>query len=392
MRALLVKTSSLGDVVHALPAVTDAARAGIRFDWVVEEAFRAVPALHPAVDRVIPIAWRRWRGNIRRSRREMQSFVRDLVGEHYDLAIDSQGLLKSALVMSRVRAREKVGFSDRSAKEPAASLFYGRVVTVPKEQHAIARQRQLFSGAFGYSHEPTGEINFGLPHPAPTTLNSEMDADMRESSVHALPCASANNQGPAGNSTPLTGTEFSEGATATRCLLLHGASWPTKLWPEAMWTELARRAKDANLQPVLPWGNDEERSRAQRIAGASGAAPLPAMNLADLIEELRRARLAIGVDSGLAHLAGALGVPTVVLYGPTASARTGCRGNNTHNLQADFPCSPCLSRACRYRGSPVSWRGIPVTPPCYGALDPASVWAAALRAMQTPLLAEANNK
>ncbi len=348
MKALLVKMSSLGDVVHALPAVTDAAREGVRFDWVVEEAFQAVPAAHPAVDRVFPIAWRRWRRSLWRSRHAMRSFLRDLAGEHYDLVIDSQGLLKSALVASRARALRRVGFSRHSAREPIAAAFYNCPIDVPPGRHAVERQRQLFATACGLGRKAAA-IDFGLrgfadPSGQPTAKN---------------------DPGPQ-----------PEPSSEHRCLMLHGTTWPTKLWPEAMWIALARLAKDCDLRPVLPWGSDAERARAERIANATGATLLPSMNLGELMEELRRASVAIGVDSGLAHLAGALDVPTVVLYGPTSSALTGCLGHNVRCLQANFACSPCLSKVCRYRGSPVSWRETVVTPPCSGTLDPQRVWAA----------------
>ena len=342
MKVLLMKMSSLGDVVHALPALTDAARNGARFHWVVEEAFQAVPATHPAVEVVLPIAWRRWRRSLWRSRGEVKSFFERLAGERYDLAIDSQGLIKSALAMKRAAAREKVGFGRHSARESLAARLYDRCIEVPRHRHAVDRQRQLFAGALGYAWDPESAVDFGL--------NPK-------------------------------GFVSAPAASPERCVLLHGATWATKLWPEAMWIELAGMAAQAGLKVMLPWGNVEERARAERIAGASGSELLPNQSLEELMSELRRARVVVGVDSGLAHLAGALGVPTVVLYGSTSSRLTGCRGKGARNLQADFPCAPCLSRTCRYRGPARHWRETAVSPPCYGELDPARVWAAALETM-----------
>ncbi len=401
MKVLLVKMSSLGDLVQTLPALTDAAKAvGVRFDWVVEEAFQAVPTQHPAVDRAIPIAWRRWRANLWRARHELRSFFRDLVSEHYDLAIDSQGLLKSALVMSRAQAAETVGFSGRSAREPAASMFYGRVVDVAKGHHATERQRRLFAGAFGYAYDAsTGAFSYDrpatrLPHPSHQPPAADAGAFSRGSGRGRF-SQGAFNPG-SGRGHPSQGA-FSPGSARgypsqeqhtspkqQHCIFLHGTTWATKLWPEPMWAELARLAKGSNWQPMLPWGNEVERARAIRIADSSGAKLLPAMRLGELMAEIGRASLAIGADSGLAHLATALGVPTVVLHGPTASALTGCRGDHARNLQANFGCSPCLSRSCRYRGAPVYWRQAPVTPPCYSTLEPATVWAVALEALSEP--------
>jgi heptosyltransferase I len=153
MRVLVVKMSSLGDVVHALPAVSDAATAlasrDITFDWVVEEAFAAIPSRHPAVAEVLPIAWRRWRGDLRAHRPALQSFVRRLRGRRYDVVLDAQGLVKSAAVTALARGGVKAGLSRRSAREAAAAWAYGRRIVVPREQHAVDRLRQLFASALG---------------------------------------------------------------------------------------------------------------------------------------------------------------------------------------------------------------------------------------------------
>ena len=139
MRVLLVKTSSLGDVIHALPALTDAARAipGITFDWVVEEGFAEIPTWHPSVGNVIPVAIRRWRKNLWETIKsgEWRRFKQRLRAEKYDLVIDAQGLLKSALLTRYVKA-PVAGFDRDSAREPLASRFYQRRLAVARGQHA----------------------------------------------------------------------------------------------------------------------------------------------------------------------------------------------------------------------------------------------------------------
>ena len=333
MKALLVKTSSLGDVVHALPAVTAAQRHGVRFDWVVEEAYQSIAERHPAVDRVIPIAWRRWRRRLLRSRGEMAAFFARLGAREYELVLDAQGLVKSALVAAAARGADKVGFARGDAREAAAALLYRRGVAVPRQQHAIDRQRQLFAGAFGYAQNGAEPLDFGLSR--------------RESKSHT-------------------------------CVFFHGGSWPSKLWPEAMWIELARQAEAAGFEVLLPWGNAAERRRAERIANGGGGRVLEALNISQWIDTLGDVRLTVGVDSGLAHLAAALGVPTLVLYGSTATGLTGCRGERVATLASTFHCAPCLSRDCRYRGPGRLWRDAPVNPPCYAELSPQRVWARAL--------------
>jgi len=340
-----VKMSSLGDVVHTLPALSDAAAAfgpALSVDWVVEEAFAAVPARHPAVTRVLPVAWRRWRSSLAASRGELAAFRRNLRRNRYDLVLDAQGLIKSAVVTALARAEVKAGLSRTSAREGAAALCYGHRVVVAREGHAVHRTRALFAQAFGYPI-PTGPPDFGIA--------------------------------PASGATPLYGRQP---GSSPRCVLLHGTTWDSKHWPERFWCDLARRAAAAGFEVVIPWGDEKERVRAQRVAADSGAVVLDRMPLAELTEELSRAALVVGVDSGLAHLAGALEVPTLVIYGATSSALTGCLGRRVRNLQAEFPCAPCLSRACGYRGPVQRWQGEAVEPACYAAVAPEGVWSAAM--------------
>lgn len=338
-RVLLVKMSSLGDLVHALPALTDAAAHGIRFDWVVEEAFAAIPARHPAVSNVLPIAWRRWRRRLWRDRGELAEFFRRLRGERYDLVLDAQGLVKSAVVSAAARSPERVGFDRASARESLAAIGLDRAVPVAREAHAIARQRALFAGALGYpAPRPESSPDFGL-----------------EAAVTA-------------------GPQFA--VQAPLAILLHGTTWASKLWPERYWIELARRARSDGFEVALPAGTEEEARRAQRIAAATGATAWPRMPLADLIDRMARARVVIGVDSGLLHASAALGVPTVGVYQSTDAARTGCVGPRALALAAEFPCAPCARRICRYRGVAARDQGETIEPACATSVTPARVWAA----------------
>lgn len=339
MRVLLVKTSSLGDVVHALPGVTDAATAlggALSLDWVVEEAFAEIPARHPAVAEVIPFAWRRWRRDLRGHREEMAAFLRRLRRRRYDMILDAQGLLKSAAVTALARGRVRAGLSRRAAREGAAALFYGRQVAVPRELHAIERVRMLFAQALDYVR-PEGPPDYGL------------------AGVAALP----------------------RSVSDAACVLLHGTTWESKHWPVRFWRELADRAAAAGMQVLLPWGNEAEQRRARQIAAGTEARVLGRLTLGAMADTLAAARLVVGVDSGLAHLAAAVSVPTVVIYGSTSSALTGVRGARVENLQARFPCSPCLSRRCAYTGPAQLYAGEPVVPACYATVAPERVWSAA---------------
>lgn len=338
MRVLLVKLSSLGDVVHALPAVTDAARAhaGLEVHWVVEEGYQAIPALHPAVTRVIPVAIRRWRHRLRGAGGEILASIRQLRLSSYDRVVDSQGLIKSSIV-ARIGRGPLAGFDRHSAREPLAACAYGSRITVPRRQHAINRQRALFAGALGYA-QPGGAIDYGIRR---------------------------------------------DRAGAAGLVLAHGTTWHNKRWPEHFWADIANRALRAGERVTLPWGGAEEFERAGRIAAsAPGAEVADRLDLRGIIELLGASGAVVSVDSGIGHLAAALGVPTVALYGPTDATLTGCRGASVANLSADFACAPCLQRRCGYRGDAVIVDAQRIAPPCFSRITPDAVWRQ-LRATMT---------
>ncbi|WP_418647445.1 lipopolysaccharide heptosyltransferase I [Thauera butanivorans] len=328
MRVLIVKTSSLGDVIHTLPALTDAAHAipGIRFDWVVEEAFAEIPRWHPAVDRVIPVAVRRWRKHPLQAWRsgEWQAF-RATVGLHrYDAVIDAQGLFKSAW-LARHAHGPLHGLDKRSAREPLASLFYRHRHTVPWGRHAVLRVRELFAQALGYT----------LPADAAASLGDQAPTHDPYGLDRSRVLAGA-------------GQTDSDGGTPY-VVFLHGTTWDTKHWPEAYWRQLAERACAAGWRVRLPWGNAAEHERAERIAAnLPGVQVLPRLPLAGIAAEIAGARACVAVDTGLGHLAAALAVPTVSLYGPTNPGFTGAWGFGQRHLAADFPCAPCLKKQCTY--------------------------------------------
>ncbi|WP_249679695.1 lipopolysaccharide heptosyltransferase I [Pseudomonas abieticivorans] len=339
MRVLLIKTSSLGDVIHALPALTDAMRAipGIRFDWVVEEGFAEIPSWHPAVDNVIPVAIRRWRKNLWETFRsgEWRRFKQILGKHHYDLVIDAQGLVKSAWLTRYVKA-PIAGLDSRSAREPLASRFYDRRLAVGRGQHAVERLRQLFAVALGYDL-PKGLGDYGLN---------------RARLVEKTPA------------TPFV-------------LFLHGTTWDTKHWPEIYWREMAERLGAANIEVRLPWGNLAEHQRAERIAaGLKNAVVLPKLNLAGVARVLAQAKACVAVDTGLGHLAAALDVPTISLFGPTNPGLTGAYGKGQVHLGSDFPCAPCLQKKCTYQPTPEDQRRFDLKrewPLCFTRLNPERV-------------------
>lgn len=297
MRVLIVKMSSLGDVVHTLPAVTDAASAlpGVTFDWVVEEAFAEIPAWHPAVDRVIPIALRRWRKHPLRdfTGPEWRVCRQAMRRNHYDAVIDAQGLIKSAVVSRLVKA-PVYGLDRQSAREPMASAAYQHKIHVPRDMHAVDRTRLLFARALNYQ------------------LGTE--------------------RGDYGVRANLLGERSKR---TSGLLFFHGTARAEKLWPEDHWVALARTATAQGYPVWLPWGSDAERARAERIAAVcEDVSVLPRLGLLGLAGMLLEVDGAVAVDTGLGHLAAALDVPTVSLYGPTSTRLVGAYGSNQVHLQS----------------------------------------------------------
>jgi len=284
-RILFVKTSSLGDVVHNCPAVSDAARrlAGAQIDWVVEQPFAGVAAMHAAVRRVIPVAMRRWRAAPWNPAvwSEIGAFRRLLRAERYDAVIDTQSLLKSALISAQSRGTRH-GMDRASAREPFAARFYDVRHAVPRELHAVERNRRLSAASLGYTVDAS--VDYGL-----RGLSDTPSKDV-----------------------------------APYVVLLTMTSRPDKLWPEAGWIELGRALA---TQVVLPWGSEAERSRAERIAAAIGRASVPPrLQLEQLTGLFLKAGSVVGVDTGLTHLAAALGVPTIGVYCGSDPALTGLYG------------------------------------------------------------------
>lgn len=293
MRVLVVKTSSMGDVLHTLPALTDAMSAipDIRFDWVVEEGFSQIPGWHPAVDRVIPVAIRRWRRNWfgADTRQERNDFKRQLQERRYSAVIDGQGLIKSAALITRIAQGSKHGMDCKSAREPFASWFYNHRHAVAKQQHAVERLRELFAKSLGY-------------------LKPALQGDYAIASrfLQRLP------------------------EDAGRYLVfLHATTRDEKHWPEAQWRELIQLNASSGLKIKLPWGAEHEHQRALRLAeGFDHVEVLPRLPLADVAAVLAGARAVISVDTGLSHLTAALDRPNITLYGPTDPGLIGGYGKN----------------------------------------------------------------
>lgn len=299
MRVLIVKTSSMGDVLHTLPALTDAQQAipDIHFDWVVEEGFAQIPSWHSAVDRVIPVAIRRWRkawfsAPIKAERKTFRDAVRL---QQYDAIIDAQGLVKSAALVTRLAHGVKHGMDWSTAREPLASLFYNRKHHIARQQHAVERTRELFAKSLGYT-KPQSQGDYAIAQHFLTEVNAD---------------------------------------TAQYAVFLHATTRDDKHWPEANWRELIGLLNNTGIRIKLPWGAAHEEARARRLAeGFTYVDVLPRMSLEEVARVLAGAKFVVSVDTGLSHLTAALDRPNITLYGPTDPGLIGGYGKNQYTQQS----------------------------------------------------------
>ncbi len=286
-KILIVRTSSLGDLVHMLPAISDIAAhvPGAQIDWLVEESFAQIPAWHPAVRRVLKVAHRRWRrawwsSAVRQERQALDAELRD---QHYDLVLDMQALLKSVWWV-RMASGVKHGLDWRSAREPLATLFYDVRHRVEFWQPAVTRQRLLAASVFGYTVQ--GEPDFGLQA-------FETEAQIARAQQHPY------------------------------ATIMPSASRADKLWPEADWQAVFALLTERGLHLKLLAGNQQEAERAQALLeGRAQAVVLPRGSLTETAQILAAAQLMVGLDSGLTHLSAALGRPTIGIYKASTPVRT----------------------------------------------------------------------
>jgi heptosyltransferase I len=334
MRILLVKMSSMGDIFHTFPALSDlrAACPNARIDWVVERNFAEMAAWHPAVDRIIPITQRRWlKQRDRAAWREFTAWRRALRETEYDLVIDAQALIKSMIVSRCARAKRVAGYDKHSLREKPASWGYNQRIAVSTELHAVTRARELMAKALGYT-VPAG-LDFGIRQ------------------------------------------HFAGIPRKPRSLvLIVGTSWTTKLWQPEHWCELANIAVFEDYEVEVVWGSPEEHALAQKIVAACPGAHCPEerLSIEAVAQRLVAATGVIGLDTGFAHLAGALETPTIALYGATSPAKVGLIGDHTCNLQLEQPldCMPCHKRSCRLLPENST-----DTPPCMSGISAGVVWS-----------------
>ena len=284
LNILLVRVSSLGDVLHNLPMVADILRhhPDAVIDWVVEEGYVSLVRLNPHVRTIIPFALRRWRKSLtaKATRAEIGAFFRALRAERYDYVFDTQGLLKTGVIMGAARLApggRKVGLangSEGSGYEGVSRIFHTDSIPLDPRTHAVARGRLVAAAALGYAIDTPPD--FGLP--APSLAN-------RPHWMPAQPYA----------------------------VFFHGTARAAKKWPAANW--IATGQALAPMPVLLAWGSEGEKREAELIAaGLPNAIVLPKLSMDEAVTLARNAALAIGVDTGLTHIAAAFVRPTIELY------------------------------------------------------------------------------
>jgi heptosyltransferase-1 len=323
----------MGDLVQTLPALSDAARAfpDIRFDWAVDESFAQIPTWHPHVQNIFTSAFRRWGRNLGEAQRsgEISSFLRLLRTQHYDAVVDVQGEWKSATISWLAKGPRR-GYDGGSVHEWGAHLTYSKRFAVPKGQHSIQRMRRLLSKALDYSYD-----------------ESTIDYQIVRSRL----------------------TPFPHIPSGPYVVLVHSTSWEAKNWPENYWRELATRITAAGFQVVIPWGSLEEEKRAERIAaGDPRTFVLPQLTIAEKAFVISRAAATVGLDTGLSHIAAALDIPSVTIYGATDPNLVGATGQNQTHMVSSFVCVKCHEMRCSYAGP------TPFKPACLVELTPERVW------------------
>ncbi len=290
MNILLVRVSSMGDVLHNMPIVADIKRhfPHANIDWVVEEGYVSLVRLNPMVRNILPWGLRRWRKSLGRkeTRAEIGAFFRQLRQVEYDYVFDTQGLLKTGIIMGAARGKHKVGLangSEGSGYEGISRIFHTQSIPLDPRTHAVARGRLVVGAALGFQVDYPAD--FGLP------------------------------EVPAGEPRPQWMGE------QPYAVFFHGTARDAKKWAPANWIELGKAL--APMPVLLPWGSDKEKAEAEALAAEiPNARVLPKLPMADAVMLARRAALAVGVDTGLTHIAAAFSRPVVEIYADSPRWKT----------------------------------------------------------------------
>ena len=287
----------MGDLMHALPAFTEANShiGDISFDWVVDTNFASVPSWHPLVNKIITTDHRNWKKHLfsKNSRKSLREVINQINESDYDLVVDMQNNLKSAFISYLCR-HDVVGMDSKSAREYPAHLAYSKKINVDKKLHAIERQKKLLGDALGYKYKRK-HIDYGA------SFKNFIEPDIKLPNKYIV--------------------------------LVQNASWVTKQWSIENWQQLIQYLEEKSINMLLPSGNLEELERAKQICSVSEKAQaVDLMSLDEIAYIVKNADFCICSDTGLAHLSALTGTPSITLYGPTQTDLIGTVGVNQNHL------------------------------------------------------------
>jgi len=304
-RILIIRLSSLGDIIHTLPAFAALRRAfpEAKIRWAVERKGKEILDLVPGIDEIAVIDKKSWRRSVRGLKDREQ------------VALDFQGLVKSALLAYLSRSKRRLGFSNENLKEPLASLFYTeRLSPIPEEEgHVISKNLKLLR-MLGLN-----EGRFEFPLELPAGLSQSV-----RTKLAAL------------------------GWTEDKKVLVFnmGAAWETKRWFPEKWADMLGKIHLSGAFPLLLWGNGEERRLAEEVAAKTGVRIAPVLSIKEVIALLRLASLLVSGDTFALQAACALDVPVIALFGPTNPRRNGPFKKRDKVITRTLECSPCYKHEC----------------------------------------------
>lgn len=327
IKVLIVKTSSMGDIIHTFPAVYELKQniKNIQIDWVVEQNFVDLVKINKNIDNIITVDTRKWRNNWFKNLGNIVKFIKKLRSKKYDYVIDAQGLYKSLIItkLSKVCNKKKIGFDKNSIRGKYLSWLYNEKISVIKDQHAIYRIQELFGKVFSYKPLKQNTAEYGIE------VNNFTYSNQAKIST------------------------FSK-----TIMLIPNTTWNSKKWPVDNWIELGNSLLSNNYQIIINSGNDLEYCDAvyikNNLNNKKHVSILKDKSITDKINIIKTCSIIVSVDTGLAHIAAALDKTTITIYGATSEKLTGVKGQYTHNLtpsSAIYSCTPCFKKSCNYYGT-----------------------------------------
>ena len=314
---LIIRLSSLGDVVHTLPAFSALRKKypEAKISWIVEENGKEILDLVPGLDRIVPVMLKRWKPGSLKFWQEFSKLKRDIRNKE-QVAIDFQGLVKSGLMAYISGARRRIGFHRKNLKEKQASLFYTENLgEISEKDHVIGKNLKLLSllGVVGSDYE------FPLQVHDESTINIQrilenMEYDPQKKLV----------------------------------LLNVGAAWETKRWYADRWIKMIEKIESDRIFPVLLWGNEVEKELAEEVGQTSGVPLMPILTLKDVMALIQRAAVLVSGDTFAMQAAGAFATPVVGLFGPTTPSRNGPFRKHDRVIFHELECSHCYKRTCSH--------------------------------------------